>query len=208
MGQEFCHAGRRLAQLLIMAGLLTGLTPDRAPGQQPIQAGKVLFGMLSFDGRATAGDFTGTTSAVSGEMSGGASLESIRGWVEAPVNTLTTGNGRRDKDLNKSMESDKYPVIRYELDGVTPNSLAGDTAIVILHGRFAIHGVTRPADLPARVLLTPGGARVWADTPLNLRDYHIGGLSKMLGILKMHERIEVHVDITFAAAGAAPIAGQ
>jgi hypothetical protein len=36
-----------------------------------------------------------------------------------------------------------------------------------------------------------------ASFPLNLKDYHIGGLSKMLGMLKMHELIEVHLDLAF-----------
>jgi hypothetical protein len=32
---------------------------------------------------------------------------------------------------------------------------------------------------------------------VNLKDYRIGGLSKALGILKMHEDIVVHVDVSF-----------
>jgi hypothetical protein len=36
-------------------------------------------------------------------------------------------------------------------------------------------------------------------TPLNLKDYKIGGLSKGLGLFKMHEEIVVHVDLVFAA---------
>ena len=34
--------------------------------------------------------------------------------------------------------------------------------------------------------------------PLVLTDYKIGGLSKLLGMLKMDEHIEVHVDVAFA----------
>jgi hypothetical protein len=44
--------------------------------------------------------------------------------------------------------------------------------------------------------------RVRSDFPLNLKDHRIGGLSKMLGVLKMHEHIEVHVDLVFVPAGA------
>jgi polyisoprenoid-binding protein YceI len=187
-------------------GALAALAPIRASGQESIPAARVSFGTLSFDGHATAGDFTGTTNVVSGEMSGGPSLAAVRGWVESPVQTLTTGKGKRDADLNKSMESDKYPVIRYELDSVTPELVIGDTTLVILHGRFVIHGVTRPADLPARVLLAPDGAQVWADTPLNLKDYRIGRLSKLLGVLKMHEQIQVHLHVVFAADTTVPAA--
>ncbi|HSB53506.1 MAG TPA: YceI family protein, partial [Gemmatimonadales bacterium] len=73
-----------------------------------------------------------------------------------------------------------------------------------LHGRFVIHGVTRPADLTGHVVLGHEQSRVWANTPLNLKDYKIGGLSKALGLLKMHENIEVHVDVTFGHAPGAP----
>jgi hypothetical protein len=133
-------------------------------------------------------------------MSGGPTLASISGWVEAPVKTILTGKGKRDADMNKSMQSDKYPVIRYELDSVTPGAVSGDTIAVRLHGRFVIHGVTRAAELAGRVSLSETGAHLWADTPLNLKDYQIGGLSKVLGILKMNEHIEVRVDVVFGPA--------
>jgi hypothetical protein len=38
---------------------------------------------------------------------------------------------------------------------------------------------------------------VRTDFPLNLKDYRIGGLSKLLGMLKMYEDIQVHGDIVF-----------
>ena len=84
-----------------------GELPAHMP--RPIPGGTVREGRLSFSGRATTGAFTGTTTTVRGEMNGGRSLAEVRGWVEAPVSTLLTGNGHRDKDLNKSMESDAIP---------------------------------------------------------------------------------------------------
>ena len=170
--------------------------------QREVPAGTVRAGTLSFDARATAGDFTGTTSTVSGEMTGG-ELSSVRGWVEAPVRTLVTGNGRRDRDLNKSMETEKYPTIRFDLDGVTPGSVQGDTVEVTLKGRFTIHGVTREAELPAAVVFAPESVGLRAETPLNLKDYKIGGLSKAFGVLRMHEEIRVRVELTFAPVGKA-----
>jgi hypothetical protein len=44
------------------------------------------------------------------------------------------------------------------------------------------------------------GIRLRGETPLNLKDYKIGGLSKALGMLRMHEKIVVHVDLTFRSA--------
>jgi polyisoprenoid-binding protein YceI len=185
--------------ILLLAASSWILVGD-AQAQRPIPSGPIREGTLSFDGHATTGDFTGTTTTVTGEMTGGAELAAVRGWVEAPVQTLVTGNGKRDRDLNKSMESEKYPTIRYELVAVVPGEARGDTTTVTLHGYFLIHGVRQQAAIPATVLFLGDGIRVRGDIPLNLKTYKIGGLTKMLGMLKMHENILVHVDLTFGSA--------
>jgi len=181
---------------LAWAGFVWESLSAQAPPVRTIPDGSVRSGTLSFDAHATAGNFTGTTTTVTGELKGG-DLSKISGWVEAPVRTLATGNQRRDRDLNKSMESEKYPVIRFELSGVSTPVGASDSMSVALHGRFIIHGVTREATIPATVAFHPADLRVRGTTPLNLKDYKIGGLSKALGMLKMYEEIVVHVDLVF-----------
>src|SRR5882724_1493394 len=181
-----------LALTILEAGELHAQMP------RPIPGGAVREGTLSFDGRATTGAFTGTTTTVRGEMSGGGSLADVRGWVDAPVSTLVTGNGHRDKDLKKSMESNLYPTIRFDLTGVTPRAERGDTVDVVLQGRLNIHGVTREAFIPATVVTQPEAIQVRGDTPLSLKDYKIQGLSKLLGTLKMYDKIVVHLDLRFA----------
>jgi polyisoprenoid-binding protein YceI len=160
-------------------------------------------GTLSFDGQATIGDFRGITTTIRGEITGGNELSDVRGWVEAPVSTLVTGNHRRDKDLNKSMESDSYPTIRFELTGLTPTAEQSDTTVVDLQGKFQIHGVEREVTIPATVVLEEGAIRVRGATPMNLKDYRIGGLTKAWGMLRMYEGIVVDFDVTFTPGGSA-----
>jgi len=181
-----------------MALTLAMLATRALAGQQaPVQSGSVREGTLAFDGRATAGNFTGVTTSVTGAMEGAGELSAVRGWVEAPVATLKTANDRRDRDLNKSMESEKYPVIRFELERVQPGEGPPDSMTVTLHGRMLIHGESREVSLPAILGVNPEGVRVRSTFPLNLKDYRIGGLSKALGLLKMHPDIVVHVDVSF-----------
>jgi polyisoprenoid-binding protein YceI len=169
---------------------------------QTVAAGIVRDGRLSFDGRASVGDFVGATSTIRGRLSGG-DLGQITGFVEAPVKTLVTGNGRRDRDLNKSMESDQYPLLRFDLETVRVDDASrADSTAVTLGGTFTIHGVTHPVSIPAVVGLSADAVRVRATTPLNLKDYRIGSLSKMLGILKMHPDIVVHIELSFSQDGA------
>jgi polyisoprenoid-binding protein YceI len=190
--------GHRLLAACLLAAALGLARPVAAQLEGPVPAGQVTAGTLSFDGHASVGDFTGTTHEVTGEMSAAAGLADVRGWVEAPVRSLETGNKKRDRDLNKSMESDKYPAIRFELTGVTPGSGTADSAAATLAGRMVIHGVTREVSLPAVIRALPEGIRVRTHFPLDLKDYEIGGLTKMLGMLRMQEQIEVRVDVTFA----------
>jgi len=152
-------------------------------------------GRLSFDGKSTLGDFTGITDSVRGAMTGG-TLAEIRGWVEAPVRTLKTGNGRRDRDMVRTMEADIYPTIRFLLDGVESGGVPGDSMTVTLIGRFFIHGVTRSERFPGVVHRTATGPRVTATVPMNLKNYNIGSLTRFL-VLKMDPDIVVHVDVTF-----------
>jgi polyisoprenoid-binding protein YceI/CheY-like chemotaxis protein len=185
-------------------GLLVALALVAAPGaglalqSGAIAAGQVKTGMLSFDGHGTPGDFVGKTSSVTGEMTAADGLAGVRGWVEAPVKTLTTANDRRDRDLAKSMEPEKYPNLRFDLKGVAVKSGTPENAVVGLQGTLTIHGVSREVVLPATVRTTGGELHLQSEFPLNLKDYRIGGLTKMMGVLRMDEHIKVHVDLRFA----------
>jgi polyisoprenoid-binding protein YceI len=191
-------AGGRMNPLrnVVLWGLVLGAAAP-AQAQRTLVDGQLRQGTLSFDGSATTGDFTGTTTTMTGQMTGGADLGAVRGWVGAPVNTLKTGNGRRDRDLNKSMETAKFPTMRFDLASVTPGVSRGDSAAVTLGGSFTIHGIKRDVTMPATVVFQAGAIHLRSSFPLNLTDYQIGGLSKMLGILKMDPDIVVHVDLLF-----------
>jgi polyisoprenoid-binding protein YceI len=183
-----------------LAGIAAlALAPATLLAQQTLTSGQVREGRLSFDGHATTGDFVGSTTTVTGELSGGPELSAVRGWVEAPVATLKTGNGHRDRDLNSSMETGRYPTMRYDLLGVMPGPSTPEGQQVTLVGRLTIHGVTRDEQLTATIHPAEGAVRVTTSFQLDLADYHVGGLKKMLGLLRMERQIQVHVDVTFAA---------
>jgi polyisoprenoid-binding protein YceI len=74
----------------------------------------------------------------------------------------------------------------------------------VLLGRFSIHGVTREATVPAVLVFLHRSVRVRGETVMNLKDYGIRGLTKMMGTLRMHEEIVVHIDLLFDAGGLPP----
>ena len=158
-------------------------------------------GTLSFTGHSTFGDFVGTTTAVSGGVIGSADVAGARGWVEAPVATLSTRNSRRDGDLRSTMEVAKYPTMRFDLAGFAVNSAAAPPEPVAgtLRGTLTIHGVTRDVAIPATLVATADAIDVSGEFPLDLADYHIGGLTRLFGTLRMQRNIEVRFHLRFQA---------
>ena len=166
-------------------------------------------GTLSFTGHSTLGDFVGTTTAVSGGVTGNAELANARGWIEAPVTTLSTGNGLRDHDLRGAMEVAKYPTMRFELAGVTVGSLPGlsDTVIGGLRGALTIHGVTRDVVILATLIKAADTIDVSGAFPVDLADYKVDGLTRLFGTLRVQRKIDVRFHVRFEATPHAPTVG-
>ena len=171
-----------------------------AAQQRPVPSSTSVTGRLSYDGRATLGSFTGTTDSVVGRLNGASDLSRVSGYVAARAGTLKTGNGKRDRDQWSSLQVDSFPFIRYDVDSVAVGAMRGDTTLVTLRGHFVIHGVRRAVDLPSRLVLTSTAAHLMAESPMDLREYGIGGLVKLLGALRMNPNIVVHIDVTFVLA--------
>ncbi len=175
---------------------LLGATAPRAAAQAIPELGTVR-GELAFDGRGTPGAFTGRTTRVRGRLAGAPSMEGVRGWVEAEAASLQTGSGRRDRDMQKSLEVDRFPTLRFDLDAVGAGTAVGDSVPVTLRGRFTIHGVTRETAVRGWAVVRPGSVAFRGRTPLDLSDYDIRGLSKALGLLRMQKDIVVRMDLVF-----------
>jgi hypothetical protein len=56
--------------------------------------------------------------------------------------------------------------------------------------------------MPATVITQPDAIRVRGDAPLSLKDYKIEGLSRLMGMFKMYDKILVHLDLRFAPRAA------
>ena len=70
---------RSLRYLLAWAPTVT--LARAMPAQRPVPDAALESGMLSFVGRATTGDFVGTTSRVTGAVIGGRDYSTTRGWI-------------------------------------------------------------------------------------------------------------------------------
>lgn len=165
-----------------------------------VRPGVAVRGELWFDARATLGPFRGITRTVRGAITGGAELGAVRGWIEFGARDLTTDNGLRDRDMRSSLEVDKFPAIRFDLDSVivAPGAdTAGDSVHIELVGRMQIHGVTREIRAPSLVRRAGDLVRASGGFDLFVPAYGIKGLRKMFGTLSMEETVRIGFDVTF-----------
>ncbi len=175
---------------------LASVTPLRA--QDVASAAVLREGTLLFVAHATIGDFTGSTAQVSGAASVAQGMGVSHGWVEAPVGTLRTGNSRRDRDMRSVIEADKYPTVRFDATSVSSHTPFGpDGTPAVLHGTFSLHGVTRPVDVPVTVSRIADSVRVVGAFPLDVTAHGVGGLRRMLGMLRVNEVVDVRLTLLF-----------
>ncbi|HEY0970138.1 MAG TPA: YceI family protein [Gemmatimonadales bacterium] len=168
---------------------------------QAVPDARVASGTVGFEADATVGDFEGESSEVSGEVTGGPTPAAVRGWVAFPARSLRTGIGLRDRDMWKSLEADRHPEIRLEITRVAVEGVRGDTVLARVDGTLTVRGVARPVSSPVAAVRTADGFHVSGRFPIDLREWKIGGLRRMLGTLRVDPEVVVKFDLRLVGGG-------
>lgn len=173
----------------------------RVATAQP-SAWKLDQGTARFSAQYTFGSFDGTTTAVSGRVSG-ANATSAQGSVLVMLDSLVTGNGTRDKHMREALETVAHPTARFTTDSIRPLVPAvPDSAL--LFGTFTVRGVSRPLVTRARTSFTPATQsqtaswRIEASFPVTLAEHNITkGISRFLGTVKVGPVVQVSISALF-----------
>jgi len=148
---------------------------------------------------------TGTSTGVSGSFTADpAALASAHGTIEVRVATIRTGIDLRDHHLQSDtwLDAARFPTAKFELLRVTgaTSITPGQETRVTLHGRFSVHGQTRPVTAQARVTWTAGpngtaggSVRIRARFRIRLTDY--GVTVPAVVALKVNNEITVDVNL-------------
>lgn len=132
-----------------------------------------------FDAKASVADFQGRTTVVRG----------TREWVEVRWADIDTKNGTRNRHMLKTVDAERFPVIRFELTAVRPG-------IDSVAGTLALHGVTKQVVWPLSVQTSGDTMTVAADFPMDMRDYGIKPPVRFV-IARMGAVVQVHVRLVF-----------
>jgi len=192
--------GRALCRAAGVAALMAAV-PVVGRTAQPVAAAPFASGSATFVLHSTIiGRFTGQARVARAAFSGG-QLAEIRGQAVVLVAEMRTGNGLRDRHMRETMSADSFPEIRFDLDSVEAGSSAGDSTGVVLVGRLAAHGVTRPLRATGSVVARPDGEEVEATFGFDMRDF---GIRPPVRALVLHVAPDVAVTVHLTFGGGPP----
>lgn len=127
-------------------------------------------GTVNFHSKTGIHSFTGTSHHLTGQIN--LSTGTIDFYVD--LETLDTGNGKRDRDMFQTLETDKYPFAEFF------GSLHSDFDInktgpqpVTVKGTFKLHGKKQQIEVQGTMKKTNEGILVKADWVIRLEDYKI-----------------------------------
>jgi polyisoprenoid-binding protein YceI len=93
------------------------------------------------------------------------------------------------------LETSRFPEISYQSNEVISKAIGDTRFSVVLKGDLTLHGVTRPQDIPAQVLLMNGTLRASGDFSLLQTDFDIRLVSVAGGTLKVKDELKLSFNI-------------
>ncbi|NBC18616.1 MAG: YceI family protein [Bacteroidetes bacterium] len=193
---------RRLAYSLATALVLLIVGSAQAQTQQiTVRHGST----LQIDGTSSVNAFTCVAETVDGHgrlattPARLASTERRQPQAEltVPVHALDCGKDRMNEDLYEAIGASEHPTIRYRLDEADLLERVGeDTYRLRTRGWLSLAGEERPIEMTVvGKRIGDGQYAVQGSKTLLMSDFGIDPPSALLGLIKAHDRIEVHFDL-------------
>jgi hypothetical protein len=130
-----------------------------------------------------------------------AMLLSALGGVDLaiPVAGLGCKNDEMHKKLQKALQEEVQPTIRYELiriERITPEEASEGNWSLVATGRLRLAGQERTLQTPIRARILPDGRlRFEGSQPIQMSDFGIDPPTALLGTLKTGDRVTVFFDL-------------
>ncbi|NNE69613.1 MAG: YceI family protein [Rhodothermales bacterium] len=126
-------------------------------------------GTAEFESSVPLHSFVGTSEVLVGRIA----LPDSTVDFYLDLETLDTGNGKRDKDMKKTLDTDEHPFAEFFGKLVSPFDPDGGQQEARVVGSFSLHGVTREVEVSGTLEPTANGLQLNAAWELSLEDYDI-----------------------------------
>jgi len=148
---------------------------------------------IAFHLDSTLHEVEGTAHLSSGNVAFNPETGVMRGRVVVDARSLETGNGLRDRSMQKKvLESERYPTIAFLPETFEAGPTVDGVAPVVLRGELEIHGAKHPFEIRTRVALQGEEAHVEARFVIPHVAWGMRDMSNFL--LHVDEQVTVEID--------------
>jgi polyisoprenoid-binding protein YceI len=172
------------------------------PGQSRFMANVGSAGLLWFMGHAhhfAVRDFTGEATLNPDSLA----PASLQMTIQAASLEETGKNftEQQKQIINKEartqvLETDKYPAIIFKSTVVTGKLKAEGHYEVKIGGDLTLHGVTRPIEIPAQVMVKGNSLRATGEFSVKRSDYQVKAKAIKGGMIRVSNKVTFEFDIT------------
>ncbi len=147
-----------------------------------------LSGQVIYTGSSLMGSWSGTNSAVTGQLIWSQAAGPVSGAVLVDLARWSSGNKVRDNHTVALFETQAFPTASFQPTGLKGRVDAGPVTVL---GVLSLHGVKRPVEIPGTVTVAHGWQFFQGDLVLRLTDWQLKRPA-MLGVVVADE-VKVHV---------------
>lgn len=146
-------------------------------------------GTAKFTSSVPLHSFTGTSESLVGQVD--LNKSTIDFYID--LETLDTGNAKRNKDMLITLETKKFPFAEFfgKISGTFDASSSEEQAVTVI-GTFKIHGKEKEVEVNGSLTKTSQGLLVKADWILNLEDYEIEPPRLLIVKVDEEQKIEIN----------------
>lgn len=131
------------------------------------------------------------------------SLEQSSLQITVNLSSLVVENDMSAKDRSEILQTvhdevlevDNYPEIRYGSKSVRGRPVGEGRFWIVISGNLSLHGVTRPLDIPASLVVNGDDCRASGEFVVRQSDYKIKPPSAVGGGLKVKDEVKCSFDI-------------
>lgn len=157
---------------------------------------------LKIEGTSSVHEWESTSDQVSGDMvlvsdaKSGKQIQSL--VVKIPVKSIKSGKGLMDNKTYEAFNTDKNPLITFQITDVSPLKFSGKDAEVTVSGDLNMAGFTKKINIKSTgKSLTDGSFQFKGSVPLKMSDFKMKPPTAMMGVLKTGDAVTIKFDVTF-----------
>lgn len=150
-------------------------------------------------GTSSVHDWVSTTDQINGDMILTSNEKQIQSLiVKVPVKSIKSGKGLMDSKTYDAFESDKNPLITFQMIDASSFKISDKNIEAIINGNINMAGNTKKIIIKSNgKILADGSFQFKGSIPLKISEFKMKSPTAMMGMLKTGDAVIINFDVTF-----------